>query len=153
MGIKNPIQQARMIAICFFAIGLTCGAQKKESVYLYFDVNNINNKTIVSSDNAIRFYIDTNEPDLFFHNPKHHTVSIVSRSDIHTKLISKPSAKALYRKKVKQASRRSERAGKKSLPPLGIYYDDYFEKVYLYKPINSDIGYLYEVSWRHSPVE
>lgn len=129
--------------------------QEKESIYIYFDKEDSKNRILNNNDTKILFYINTESDDIFIYNELKHLKKCIEYDSIKFQLISKTEAKnKLSIRLKKQGEKYMRETGKKWLPPLSIInYSDYFEKVYIYKKVDSIKGFLYEVDWKYSPIE
>lgn len=143
MSIKDKLYSVLFV----FLIISNCSSQakkiKKESIYICFDKNNgdkkysdnkttnfyLNEKSIVKGDHTLKFVFENSG-----------IKKIVSFKDYENKIISE-----------EEAMQRVDTYLKKNYRPIvAYYYNDYFEKIYLYERLSSKEGILYEVKWNWS---
>lgn len=118
----------------------------KETIFIMYDVKNKDNKEVNINSETFIFY--TGKNGYFVHNGLEQTKKCFSEIYIPKLITEKIAFEKILAKKKKYVEEWKLKNPKNIPPPvIEMSYNSYFEKIFLYKRINSNEGILYEVNW------
>ncbi|SMO85072.1 hypothetical protein SAMN06265219_112157 [Gracilimonas mengyeensis] len=140
-----------------FLLVYTCSygqsGTEKEIIYISYGINEHEKKEKLETKNTIRFIIQS---ESFLHKREEHATTQITYSNIKDSLISTDKARekafsylARFAKKWQEKAATEEEKeilGYIRNPPV-LYYNDYFETIYVFEKTNEKEGILYEVIW------
>lgn len=135
----------------FFTIqAVFCQEQNKpkETIFIFYDDKDINNKEINIDSITSNFYIGNRS--YFSHNKSKQKQKFISENDIPKLITEKIAFEKIMNQRKKNVKKWRLKNPKNIPPPITeTSYNSYFEKVFLYKRTTSNAGILYEVSWHY----
>ena len=127
--------------------------QEKESIYIFFDKEDIRNSYGKKDNEEIIFWLNPkSDMSYFIHNKNKHLKECINYNKIKSKLITQEEANKkvidYLKKRAKEFESQTGIKGLPSVPPFS--YNSYFEKIYIYVEKDSSSGTLYEVDWQYA---
>ncbi|KQS46441.1 hypothetical protein ASG38_11595 [Flavobacterium sp. Leaf359] len=143
MSIKNKIYSLLFVFLIINNSSSQNKEIKKETIYICFDKNNGDEK--YSDTETINFYLK----DKSVTKSNHKLAFVFDSSGIKKEVNFKDYEKKLI--SVKQAIQKVNNYLKKiKRPVVAYYYNDYFDKIYIYEKLSDNKGILYKVKWNWS---
>lgn len=135
----------------FFMIqAVFCQEQNKpkETIFIFYDDKDINNKEIKIDSITTNFYIGNRS--YFSYNKSKQKQKCISENDISKLITEKMAIEKIMNQRKKNVKKWRQKNPKNIPPPvIEASYNSYFEKVFLYKRTSPNAGTLYEVSWHY----
>lgn len=142
------------LKLIFLFLTFSCSlisAQEKKDLYLIFDENT---DLQFDGEDEIRFYLKPSFNSSFFvFDKKEHKEKMVSIKEYRDKLSTKKKADEIFlgvmEEKAKQFEEKTNLKGNMFRNPP-YYYHSVFDKIYLYKELDSENAVLYQVEWKYA---
>lgn len=127
--------------------------QEKETIYIYFDKEDIRNNYGKNDNEEIIFWLNPKiDKSYFIHNKNKHSQECINYDIIKSKLITQEKANKKVIDYLKERAEEFEKqTGVKGLPSVPPFnYNSYFKKIFIYVETDLSSGALYEVDWQYA---